>query len=602
MIDSVILKLHDLRKHQSLADHLYSESLNSKTMYAKTVEGELNRMPMQMAAQLIKYGDTGNEFVFTHYNKIELPSSQYMVVYQVNFNQDYIYFNFSIPKYLYGNNVTQFIPPPLSRDFSLHFNKSPEFTKTIIFKHFIRLIKYFFKKEFPNFKIDLLDLEISRIDICYNQIFKTKDDALNYLELMQKINIPKLRETSSGWSQYKSGITYKSELKYFKCYHKGIEYQKTNISKDIKHNEKINKQIANIKKQYNYEKQKYQQSISGGLLAIFKEDIPPPNEQDYISRIKELESNLIDTETIQNEADKILRYEISITSGWMSSVYSYKVYRKNCKIWATHWKQYRDIMSKTKGGNEWTVFDKIKTVEFDEDDIPFLKKIKGRPIRPNYIINDYREEKEFFKMFHKFATKRRKFMVAVPTDVKNDAISFTNNTASFGLQYDQAEFSNDLLQNLVTTLFDYINAIQVKKLPTTVDISLRIDEYNKNVDSKLPYTKGLHERSTHTQRQKYGLQKINKMRCLQIIELIQKYTMDELRKMNLLPKSTYNEWKKKLQLIGLDKNHLPDSEKMPIAIPSIDYEQYYLNVLYENNINTKQTVYKKYIQKFNFWN
>ena len=51
--------------------------------------------------------------------------------------------------------------------------------------------------------INYNELELVRIDLCYNQVFNSKQDAMGYLNAQKMINKKHQRETSENWFQPK---------------------------------------------------------------------------------------------------------------------------------------------------------------------------------------------------------------------------------------------------------------------------------------------------------------------------------------------------------------------------------------------------------------
>lgn len=102
---------------------------------------------------------------------ITLPSSHYSIACHINYKADFIEFNFSIPKFRYGTNLFQFID---------YFSQSAEKQFSILMDFLQR-----FKRNFID-QIRDYDLEIVRIDFCYNQFFLSREEALQYKSFQEK--------------------------------------------------------------------------------------------------------------------------------------------------------------------------------------------------------------------------------------------------------------------------------------------------------------------------------------------------------------------------------------------------------------------------------
>jgi len=174
----------------------------------------------------IFYGDTNKILPLHIHTKMKIPSSHYTLNLRPNFERDFIEFNFSIPKFIYSTNVFQFID---------RSNHSPEYS----FDKLLHFLHEFFSKYFTVIP-EKKDIEINRIDLCYNQIFNTKENALRYLEEQKNINIVNARSDSNKFTafvendeltgkQTNSSIMYVTKNYSFKIYHKGTEFAKNDL-------------------------------------------------------------------------------------------------------------------------------------------------------------------------------------------------------------------------------------------------------------------------------------------------------------------------------------------------------------------------------------
>src|SRR5690606_27955484 len=103
-----------------------------------------------------------------------------------------------------------------------------------------------FLNQDSNFLIDTFPdynyIEIRRIDLCYNQHFETKEEALMYLENQKKLKKEKNYNTKSQTKSF--GTTHAQTTSfgsYFKIYHKGSEYSKSDG--DLKKHLEINRKF-----------------------------------------------------------------------------------------------------------------------------------------------------------------------------------------------------------------------------------------------------------------------------------------------------------------------------------------------------------------------
>src|SRR5690606_14776256 len=125
------------------------------------------------------FADTSNIRFISIRNSVYNASSHYNLSYHANYERDYLEFNFSIPKYIYGTNVFQFT------DHS-EINVAHTWTK---FQNFLNKFLNDIFPVIPSYS----DIEVNRIDMCINQIFESKKDALKFLEHQKTIKVKNAR-------------------------------------------------------------------------------------------------------------------------------------------------------------------------------------------------------------------------------------------------------------------------------------------------------------------------------------------------------------------------------------------------------------------------
>lgn len=312
MIDTIVLKLHDLEKHKHISEFLFVEELDGNTKYHTEIpiqdaEGFIKKAST-FKFQWLKFYDTGNDMTLRHFNKKHVPSSHYNIAYSIDWEKDVISFNLSIPKYLYGNNIAQFVKNVNDPNFVLGLAKDLDYHSKYLYERIISFVKYFFQSEFCDMEIDYKEVEVNRIDFCYNQIFQSKDDALQYMDIQKRIPKKFGRSTSNNFANYSTTLSYYSQNYSFKIYHKGTEYAKH----DFKRHKKINDELIRTNKN----------------------------------------SQLIDTNYLSIFSDRILRYEATYRNRYMSSLYVRKVFRSHLPKYQKLKKQYDKLNSKSKGGTD----------------------------------------------------------------------------------------------------------------------------------------------------------------------------------------------------------------------------------------------------------
>jgi len=153
------------------------------------------------------------------------------LAYCINRERDEVEFNFSIPKYLYGNNVMQFIPHALSPYYKkwfqgnfLHRPYTPQKFVHFSDDYLRRFLDIFFMREF-SYIPDGRDVQITRIDIAFNLIMNTRLELKTFLANVKTHRKLRFRD-SSELSFRDGGITYVTSRWSFKIYDKGLEFKK----------------------------------------------------------------------------------------------------------------------------------------------------------------------------------------------------------------------------------------------------------------------------------------------------------------------------------------------------------------------------------------
>lgn len=221
MIDTIVLRLHNLEKYAETVNYLFKVSKTGKTyVYGEKPEASEGKPKYQKNNEVISvvYHDTGNFLPLSHRGSMRLGSYHYSLAYCIDNKRDFIEFNFSIPKYKYGNNLMQFID---------YYDQSHNATFYLL----MNFIKSFVKSRLFANTVDMKDLEINRIDFCYNQFFPSYEDAMNYLE-KQGLRMAKFKTSGEQRIAVRTtGIEIVTDRYKFKIYHKGTEFLKHDYPK-----------------------------------------------------------------------------------------------------------------------------------------------------------------------------------------------------------------------------------------------------------------------------------------------------------------------------------------------------------------------------------
>jgi len=209
MIDSICLRLHGLKHHIKAVSII--ENVEKSYSVVQTNEN------LKTAEQrdFIQYHDTGKYLMLTPFKKYtfankKLGSHVYSIACKVDHNKDFIEFNFSIPKYLYGNNVSEFIKMD-------DFERKDGFKDNVkgVYENFFKFIDYFFRNQLMYEAAPMGDIEVVFIDICYNQYFDNKTDALTYFRHASEIKKKSVRLGSNMSRDWGTTISYKTKNQAF---------------------------------------------------------------------------------------------------------------------------------------------------------------------------------------------------------------------------------------------------------------------------------------------------------------------------------------------------------------------------------------------------
>ena len=293
MVDTIHFRLHCAQEHEAIFFAIESETRGEARYLGRTTE---EGMKTFLQFNIMEFRETG-KLMFQYRDNLIEPSSHYKVQICKRPMQDYIEFNLSVPKYLFGTNVLQFIQHQTehSRVYDVERAGTWKWQAAMSHERLLRFIKLFFADWWPQQKVNFRHVEIVRIDLCYNQVFPSKQDALDYLELQKGINKRYARSVSKVMNKYQTAIFYHSNDASFKIYHKGTEYQ------------------ASDRVQHEY----------------------------WNKRVKRRQ---FDVEKIQEFSDRILRYEMTFRKGYMSRVFRTKIFRRKDEVWLRRMKVH-DIMA-----------------------------------------------------------------------------------------------------------------------------------------------------------------------------------------------------------------------------------------------------------------
>lgn len=537
MIDTIVLRIHNIKdprhNHFHIAEFLDKPTSNGVSSWRKVVNvEEIEKLPNTVRYDYIKYFDTGKERAYRHRNKLNVDSSHYLCTYLIDRDADFIEFNFSIPKYLNGHNVSQFIPEAYgTKDFSMAYSNDFQNARTKLYGYLIKFLHSFFKKTFGTLEYDLKYIEINRVDLCFNQIFRTKEEALQYFEYQTRITKKNVRKTSDLMNslQWDTTISFKSKPYSFKIYHKGTEFSKNDARK---------LQMLN----------------------------------------SELKTQEFDIMYLQNYADRILRYEATFRPRYLSNIYRRKIFRRKSKEYKEDMKLYKKLHSLTRGGTRYT--------------IPVDKN--GNEVKANTRgnLNDKKifkhkqlltkSDKTFYRTFSKHLKRTNRFYMDIDHKTRINATEHSYDLRTLTWT-NSAKFSEMLLAYLVDDFKKMCDEFIIKNLDDISSIYKKIDLYNTNLKRKKDNLKFLNP-AILSKEEKADLKKplLNQKRLVVFYEMIQKYgSIDILKKKCRYEDRTFYRLKADMKAIGVE-NTMATQFALDINVP-FDYTRYNYELM--NNMN-----------------
>src|SRR5690606_39225786 len=204
-----------------------------------------------------------------------------------------------------------------------------------------------------NFNIQ--NVEIKRLDLCYNQFFLSQEMVVDYIRAQKKFYEAKIKKNSLVGNETDTSLYYRHSTDgfYFKIYSKGHEFENNDLPRLLKENEQkfdrdtsekktLEKFKEIFKKHFPETDKKLKGKTEDLIFSYYKTYINSKENQAYVY---DLEKHLkIKTKFLLESAKKILRYEMSFTSTYMSTLYKRELFRKRCK----NWKKMRENHDKVK--------------------------------------------------------------------------------------------------------------------------------------------------------------------------------------------------------------------------------------------------------------
>jgi hypothetical protein len=210
MIDTIHFKLKNVSKYPLTRNQYEATTRTGETTVS--VDRDTGEFLENSKIRAILHHDSNSLIPLSKRSSFHIASSNYNLSYFYNITSDFISFEFAIPKYMYGTNILQFVKY-FSQDCNTIYDALYDFVKGFCSKHFLDVI-------------DLNDIELCRLDLCYNQFFNSRYDALKYLSEQKELLKKFARNSKNDFRTYDTSLLYTTKRYSFKIYHKGTEFKK----------------------------------------------------------------------------------------------------------------------------------------------------------------------------------------------------------------------------------------------------------------------------------------------------------------------------------------------------------------------------------------
>lgn len=492
MIDTIEFSIHDLKSNSRLADFLHrakwDEGLTKKQ---KGVDQERD-LPSIKMKDYTYFHETGNEIEQAYFNK--LKSYNYEIAYKIDHLKDRIEFNISIPKYLYSTNVFLFLPTYDSLEYYSFIETNVKNQLLKIYPYLMKFFKFFFAKEFGSIEIDNSNIEITRLDMCYNFLFRSENESKTYLSYLKRSR-KKFQRKDSKATQYESSVYFPQKNMTFKIYHKLPEF----LKHDLKH----------LKKQAEEKGQK----------------------------IKSLDQ-------IQDLASRTIRYEIEFRKPFFNYVFKNHIFRKNDPIWKEAkelWRTKQDKRIEFEGSIK-----NIEVVKFNGKFIPLMELPKKQKKLLRYadaIMNKrftFWHDLQYDKIAKRWSESSLDWIDEIKEGVKNQ-YSY----------YQEQRFSKELFEQCVNRFYAELKHFHVTYANEMFTILQRVKKEKKQDDI---VTEFYSEMNKQTGKKAQPLHGISIPKLEQILLLLQKYSFDQILKDGLVPRRTLMRYKSLLKQFNINDN------------------------------------------------
>jgi hypothetical protein len=429
MIDTAVIRIHDLKKHDALVKYINQnfKGTSKNTAYLTDEENEgIKNSPTINGKNYIDYywnSKTGTHLIrYRSQEKLNNSGHYYFNVFE-NVDRNFLEFNFSIPKYIFGTNVFMFCEHVWNKNFNYSNNSSLDYNLKCSYDRLISFIHNFFRIEFVfEEMIDFSDVEINRIDLSFNQVFFDKCHALEYLEYQKKLRKKNLNIKSNNFREYETSLMYSTKRYSVKIYHKGTEYTKHDRKEHMRINKEKGREYFNI-------------------------------------------------EGLQSFSDRMLRYEVTIRDTMLSYLFNHNLFRKNCPVHKTRYEIYKKVEA-TKLKND-RIAKRTGTYKID--------LFKNKYIENHPFIRIDKNDSIIHKKMSRLFNHNRRFLLKSNPSI--DAFNSKTISATFD---PRAFFSKALFIECAKFFKSFILEFQIKEKPSECVVRDKIAKYNSEHYDQLP--------------------------------------------------------------------------------------------------------------------
>jgi hypothetical protein len=499
MIDTIVLRIHNISQYPGIVDKLMDLNEGQSTFDISNAHEKRKFVQLKQ----VEYGDTGK--LFTFYRNKVLTSSHYYLGYYVNLGKDYIELNFSIPKYLYGTNIMQFVPHSWEEGFREEFDWDMKSIKQT-FDRLMFFITDFLEEWSIGLEIADNDIEINRIDICYNQVFDTKDHALKYLDLQKRIRKRFVRKKSNESKSFETSIFLKTEKYSAKIYHKGSEYESKNG--ELSHHRKINGKEDR---------------------TIFQVD----NEYD--------EEGTLLKEGLRSIADRMLRYEITFRNSHLSYIFRRKMFAVGCPILSGLKADYKRVKSILDKCNREASKDKKAYLDYLDP------RVKKKAI--SKYLDEYKKlpqpKKTNHEIYESIINQRVSFRLEIDQETIEDNKTLSNlklDKSGRPIVPKRTVFDDRVFNYLVREFMDFMEQFKINSKEKFNNYQQKILDYNSKIEQWNYFNPDKKK------------QRISESRVNKVLLLLQHHTIDELVDLKVISRRTKYNFLKDLERLEINNN------------------------------------------------